>query len=127
MLLAPGPFPQRSSSLMGPVESANFLPTPHVGAEGLGDGDAAIGVLVVLQHGGEGAADGQAAAVEGVDELSPGAGDGAIADAGAAGLEVGAVGAGGDFDPVVLAGAPGLQVVFLGGGEAEVAGAHERH
>ena len=41
----------------------------HVGLEGVGDAHGAIGLLVVFEDGEVGAADGEAAAVEGVDEL----------------------------------------------------------
>jgi hypothetical protein len=41
----------------------------HVGDEGVGDADGAVGLLVVFEDREVGAADGEAAAVEGVDEL----------------------------------------------------------
>ena len=41
----------------------------HVGNEDLGDFDGAVGLLVVFEDGEVGAADGEAAAVEGVEEL----------------------------------------------------------
>ena len=42
------------------------LATAHVGAQHLGHGDGAVGILVVLHDGGHGAARGQAGAVQGV-------------------------------------------------------------
>ena len=43
--------------------------TAHVGAQRLGNDDGAVGLLVVFENGEPGAAHGQAAAVEGVDEF----------------------------------------------------------
>jgi len=42
---------------------------PHVFAEGFGDDDRAVGLLVVFQDGDEDAGEGEAGAVQGVDEL----------------------------------------------------------
>ncbi len=97
----------------------------HVGLEGVGDADGAVGLLVVLEDGEIGAADGEAAAVEGVDELGFLGAFGLVADVGAAGLEALEVGAGGDLAVGLLAGEPDFEVVGLGGAEAHVAGAEE--
>ena len=97
----------------------------HVGDQGVGDADGAVGLLVVLEDGEVGAADGEAAAVEGVQELGLLRAGGAVADVGAAGLEALEVGAGADLAVELLAGEPDLEVVGLGGGEAHVAGAEE--
>ncbi len=97
----------------------------HVWDEGLGNYDAAVGLLVIFEDGEPGAADGQAAAVERVDELGLARPSWAVADVGAAGLEGLEVGAGRDFAVEVLAGEPDFEVVGLGGGEAHVAGAEE--
>ncbi len=80
------------------------LHAAHVGAQGFGDENGAIGLLVVFHNGDHGAANGEAGAVQGVDELGRSAGLAAEADIGAAGLEIGAVGAGGYFDPALLGG-----------------------
>src|ERR1700692_166000 len=93
-----------------------------VGVEGgAGDEDGAVLLLVVLQDGDEGAAYGEARAVQGVQEAGA-AGGGAVAEIRAAGLEVLAVAAGGDLSVGALGGEPDLEVVGLGGGEAGVAG-----
>ena len=70
-------------------------------------------------------ADGEAAAVEGVEELGFLRAGGAVADVGAAGLEGFEVGAGADLAVELLAGKPDLEVVGFGGGEAHVAGAEQ--
>src|ERR1017187_7265809 len=69
----------------------------HVGDEDFGDADGAVGLLVVLEDGEIGASDGEAAAVENVDELGFFLAGGAVADVGAAGLEGFEVGAGADL------------------------------
>src|SRR6185295_15941215 len=94
----------------------------EVGAEGVGQEDGAVGLLVVLEDGDERPADGEARAVERVEEARLAAVRGAVAEVGAPGLEVGAVRAGGDLAVGVLAGEPDFEIVGLGCGEAHVAG-----
>ena len=86
----------------------------------LGDHHAAILLLVVLDDRHPGAADRQAAAVQGVDELRLLAG--LEADARPPRLESLEVGAGGDFLEPILPGQPDFEVVRLGRGEAQIAG-----
>src|ERR1039458_1319392 len=93
----------------------------HVGNEGRGDADGAVGLLVVLEDGEVGASDGEAAAVEGVDELGFLLAGGAEANVGAAGLKALEVGAGADFAVKLLAGQPDFEVVSFGG---EIGRAH---
>ena len=85
--------------------------------------DAAIGLLVVFHHGNHYPRQGQAGAVQGMDELGLGIRGGAVADVGPPRLEIAAVGAGADLQPFLTAGRPDLDVVGLGGGKTDVAGA----
>src|ERR1035437_2276006 len=97
----------------------------HVGDEGVGDADGAVGLLIVFEDGEVGAADGEAAAVEGVDELGFFLAGGFEADVGAAGLEGLEVRAGRYFAVEILSGEPDLEVLGFGGREAHVGGAEE--
>ena len=69
-----------------------LLRAAHVGTQHLGHGDGAVGVLVVLDDGGHGAAHGKTAAVERVREVLP-AVLVDVLDVGATRLEVTAVAA----------------------------------
>jgi len=53
----------------GSAGGGEAVHSARVGAERDRDGDRAVGVLVVLEHGDERAADGEAGAVQGVDEV----------------------------------------------------------
>ncbi len=128
-----------AAALVGPVEVAfekfehsvlacvfaNDGFAVHVWDEGLGYFDAAVGLLVVFEDCEIGSAYGEAAAVEGVEELGLAGSGWAVADVGSAGLEGLEVGAGADLAVEVLAGEPDFEVVGLGGGETHVAGAEE--
>ena len=86
----------------------------------------AVGLLVVFEDGEPGAADGQSAAVDGVDEfVFTFAAGGLEADVGATRLEAFEVGAGRDFAIELLARKPDFEIEGLGGGEAGVGGAEE--
>ena len=89
------------------------LQAAHVGHERVRDGDAAILLLVVLQDGDQRAADGEAGAVEGMDEAVVLAALGAVARVHAPRLEVAANGTGGDLAVGVLPRQPHLDVVGL--------------
>lgn len=93
----------------------------HIGTERIGDGDAAVLLLVILDHGDQTAADSDAGAVEGVDELRFGLRRWPVARIHAAGLEGAAHRAAGDFAESVLAGQPGLDIVSALGAEAHIA------
>ncbi len=97
----------------------------HVGDEDLGDSDAAIGLLVILEDGDVGAPYSEARAIEGVEIFGFFCAGGAVADVCAAGLEVGEVGTGADLAVEALAGQPDFEVVGLRGAEAHVAGREE--
>ncbi len=97
----------------------------HVGDQGVGDADGAVGLLVVFKKGEIGAADRKAGAVEGVDKLAFFGAFGLVADVGAASLEGLEIGAGTDLAIGVLAGYPDLQVVGFGRTEAHVACAEQ--
>jgi hypothetical protein len=91
-----------------------------------GDGDAAVGLLVVLEHGHHGAAHGHARAVERVHEFGLALGV-AKPRLHAPGLEGLAVAAGADLAVGALPRQPDLEVIGLGGAEAHVAGAQRHH
>src|SRR5690606_3991929 len=112
-VLIVGPLTLPSPPLRGRGEEKES----EVGAEGVGDVDGAVGALVVFHDGDEGAADGDAGAIEGVDQL--GFAGGGVAPAGlhAAGLKILAIAAGGNFTIFVLAGEPDFDVVGLGRGK----------
>src|SRR5258708_2837010 len=97
----------------------------HVGHEDVWNFDGAVGLLVVFEDCEIGAAYGEAAAVEGVEEFALLCARGTIADVGAASLEGFEVRAGGDLAVEVLAREPDFEVVSFGGREAHVAGAEE--
>src|SRR5205085_5953653 len=84
------------------------LEAAGVGSERGGNCDRAVGVLVVFQHGDEGAADGEAGAVERMDEFRLAATLGLVADVRAPAAEVGVGRAGRDFAILVLPGQPYL-------------------
>ena len=76
----------------------DLLHAAHIGTQNLGDRDGAVGILIVLQNGGHGAAGRQAGTVESVQVARTLEVLGvAILDVGAASLEVTAVGAGADL------------------------------
>ena len=77
----------------GLSQRADFRDAAHVRQERFGDGDAAVGVLVVFEDGDEGAANGEAGAVQGVDGLRFFAVFRALARLQSPRLEVGAVAA----------------------------------
>ena len=93
----------------------------HVLYQHIGYLHGAVGLLVILQYGGYGAAYGYAGAVEGVHKLRLGALFPAEAYLGAARLEVLKVGAGAYLHIPAVAGHPYLYVVGLGAGEAQIA------
>src|SRR5665213_2739621 len=95
-----------------------------VRAQSFGHNDAAVGLLVVFDDGKPGAADGESAAVESVDEVSFAAAGFGLnrCPAGLVSLEVGA---GRDFLVAVLAGEPDFYVVGLCGRGAHVTGAED--
>mmetsp|Transcript_1075 Transcript_1075/g.1642 ORF Transcript_1075/g.1642 Transcript_1075/m.1642 type:complete len:501 (-) Transcript_1075:722-2224(-) len=97
---------------------------PHVGAQHLRHRDAAIGVLVVLQHGHQRAAHGQAGAVQRVHQfvLAQGVLEARLH---AAGLEGAHVRAGADLAVGVLRRQPDLQVIGLDRAKAHVARAQQ--
>src|SRR6185369_11976043 len=119
----------RSGSFTEPnslLRTGDALLPAHVGPQHLGDGHRAILVLVVLQHRDQGAADGEARAVERVHEArSPlstiWALAGPEARVHAARLVVAAVGAARDLAIAALARQPDLDVVGLARGRAHVA------
>src|SRR5271155_1729190 len=98
----------------------------HIWPQNLWNEDGTVGLLVVFHHRDPCAADRQAAAVEGVDEVRLAAGLGFVADASAARLEGLAVGAAGNFAKFLGAGQPDFDVVGFCGGETHVAGRKQR-
>ena len=78
---------------------------------------------MLFQDGDHGPADGQAGAIQRVDQTRLPLPVSAVADAGPAGLEIAEVGAGGDLAECFLRGEPDLEIVGPGGGETEVPGA----
>src|SRR5690606_17393493 len=107
-----------SALLHGPIGS--YIREAGVRCERLGNADAAVLLLVLLENRDEGTSDRQTRAVErrGVLALALA---GAVPDTGSAGLEGGAVGDAGDLAVAVLAGEPDLDVVGELGGETDVA------
>src|SRR5205807_2961789 len=95
----------------------------HVGTQRLGDRHRAIFVLVVLEHRDQGAADGEARAVQGVHEARSFTFLGPIARAHAAGLVVAAVRAARDLAIGVLSRQPDFYVESLARGRTNVAAA----
>src|SRR5206468_2018540 len=97
----------------------------HVRYQRLRNSDASVGLLVVFENCEIGAADGETAAVEGMEELALLRSRRAIANVRAAGLEGLEVRAGGDLAIELLTGEPDFEVVGPGRGEAQVSRAEE--
>src|SRR5690606_9837151 len=95
----------------------------HIGAKSLRNCDAAVGVLIVLHHRDQRAADGDAGAVQRMDEAGPLPFGRTIASLHAPRLEIAADRTGRNLAIGVLAGQPDLDVVGLLRAEAHVAGA----
>src|SRR5712692_3893352 len=93
----------------------------QIGPQGLGNNDAAVGLLVVLHDRHPGAADGEAAAVERVDEVGLAAGVRAIADIHPPRLEGFEVAARGDLIELIQPRQPHFDVVGLAARETEAA------
>lgn len=91
-------------------------------AEGFGEEDGAVGLLMGFDQGDEESGEGGAGAVEGVGEAVFAVGV-FVAEVHAAGLVVAEGGTAGDFEVGFLAGGPDFDVVGFGGAEADVAGA----
>ena len=100
---------------------ADALQAVQVGAQGGGDDDGAVGLLVVFDDRHPGAAHGQAAAVQGVQQFRLAGLAAPEAQVGAARLKGLKVRAGGDLLILARGGQPDLQVVGLGGAEPQVA------
>src|SRR5579862_1609335 len=111
----------RTPSLVPP----NVRQPRQIPVQGLGYGDAAALVLVVLHQRHQGAANGEAGAVQGVDEARPLLTGFPAAGVHPPGLEVSAVRAGADLAVHALARQPDLDVVGLARREAHVAGAQQ--
>src|SRR5690242_12084995 len=94
---------------------------PDVRLQHLGDVEAAVGPLVGLEDRRDDPGEGEARAVEGVDELRLRAGLGPVADRHPAGLVVPEVRAGADLEPTLHARRPDLEVVLLRLHEAHLA------
>ena len=94
----------------------------HVGAQDLGDGDAAVSLQVVLEESNQHTRRGHAGVVQRVGQLGL-----AVlilkADAQAAGLSIAEVGAGADLKVLLLAGAPCLNIAALDLQIGQIAGA----
>ena len=99
------------------------LGATHVAAQGLRHFDAAVSLLVVLQHGNQRAAYRKARAVQCVHQLRLAGFRVTPASLHAAGLKVAAVGARGNLAVLALTGNPDFQIVGLLGAEAHVAAA----
>ena len=94
----------------------------HIGLQHVGDADGAVRLLIILQDGDQRAADGDARAVQRMDEAGVLGALRAVARIHAAGLEVAAHRAGGNLAIGPLPRQPDLDVVGLLRGEAHVAG-----
>ena len=103
------------------VFSLDFIHT-NIRREDFRQFDVAVGLLAVFEEGDHQAGEGDATAVESVDEAVF-AVLGFIADVAATGLEIFAIGDAGDFEVGVLTRGPDFDVVGFAGGEAEIAGA----
>src|ERR1041385_776094 len=88
----------------------------------LGHGDAAVGLLIMLEEAGDYAWKGEAGAVERADKAGFLARAGSISNVGAARLKIGERAARGDLEPRADSRRPGLEVPCLGAREAGVAG-----
>src|SRR5690349_1927498 len=101
--------------------AADDLDPAHIGLQRIRHGDGAVGALIVLQHGNQGAADRKAGAVQGMDEahalpfLRP------EARLHAPRLELAAIGAARYLAIGVLPGQPDLEIIGLARGEAHIA------
>ncbi len=95
---------------------------PHVWAQDIGDQDRAICLLIIFDHSDPSAADGEAGAVQRVNEITLSAALGLVAYAGTARLKGFAVRAGRDFSKFIARGQPDFEVVGLRGGKTHVAG-----
>ncbi len=100
----------------------DFFHAAHVFAEGFGDGDGAVRVLVVFEDGDEDARAGDDGVVEGVAEERFAVG-GFVAEVAAAGLEIVEAAGGVGFAVAVAGGHPGFHVDHAGVFDAQVAGA----
>ena len=96
----------------------------HEGDQSVGDLDAAIGLLPMLNHRRPDSRGGHGGAVQSVDELRL-TGSPAEANVASAGLEIAELADGRHFQPLVDAGRVDLQVHHAGGGESEVAAAKQ--
>src|SRR6185437_9937385 len=101
------------------------LEPTHIGLERVGHGDGAVGTLIVLKHGDEGAADRETGAVQGVHEAYALPFFRPEARLHAAGLELAAIGAARYLAIGVLPGQPDLEIISLARGEAHIAGAEQ--
>src|SRR5271170_1846449 len=88
------------------LHAPNTIDTAVVGAQHLGYDHAAVGLLVVFEHGDQGARQSERGAVEGMDEFGLGALARAKAHIVAASLKIGTVRAGADFQPFARARRP---------------------
>src|SRR3990170_8143013 len=103
----------------------DFREAAHVRPENFGDGDGAVGLLVVLEDGGPGPTDGDAGAIQGVDEFCLRPRVSAVANGGPPCLKILEVTAGRDLPVELLAWKPHLEIVGLCGGKAQVARAKD--
>src|SRR5690606_22487146 len=114
---SPAPVPPPAASLRRPGRSGGELARllqrrlpSEVGVQRRGHLDAAVLEVTDLQQGRDDAGEGEAGAIEGVQEADT-AVLASIAEVGAAGLEVDEVGDAGDLQPLTRAGRPYLDVV----------------
>src|SRR5436190_3961735 len=98
---------------------------PHVWAQDIGDQDRAICLLIIFDHSDPSAADGEAGAVQGVNEITLAAALGLVAYAGTARLKGFAVRAGRDFAKFIARGKPDFEVVGFRGGKTHFTGAEQ--
>src|SRR5213082_207260 len=115
-------------------KAAKYLPrrcdiqareSAHIRTDGLGEDDASVGLLSVLEDGDDRPSDGETAPVEGRNEARLFARRGAKTDLRAPRLEVAARRARADLAISVLAGKPDLQVVRLLRRESQICRAKE--
>src|SRR6185437_13686098 len=112
---------------MGRSNTADRLHPAHIGLQRIGHGDRAVVLLVVLQHGDEGAADGKPGPVERMDKARALAFFRAEACANPPGLKLAAIRAARDLAIGVLPRQPDLDVVGLARGESHIARAEQHH
>src|SRR5581483_5284869 len=91
------------------------------------DEHGAIGLLVILENGQPGAAHGEGAAIQSMNEFRLRLALGAVADIGAPRLKRLKIRAGGDFAEKLLAGEPDFDVVSFGRSKAHIAGTERDH